>query len=121
MKKYSWFGISFILIAAGAVLVFFSLRRVFTVQIDGERRQVTTSALTTSGVLKAAGAKISNYDCIHPFAESIAAPSEIQKLDHNRRIAILTQPGNTELNEDTCSPFAGTAAAAARFAAIPER
>jgi uncharacterized protein YabE (DUF348 family) len=119
MKKYSWFWISFILIAAGAVLVFFGLRRVFTVQIDGERRQVTTSALTTGGVLKAAGAKLSDSDCIHPSLGSIASPAEIQKLDHNRRIAILAQPSNTELNADTCSPYAGTAAAAAGLLLFP--
>jgi uncharacterized protein YabE (DUF348 family) len=119
MKKYSWFGISFILIAAGAVLVFFGLRREFTVQIDGEHRQVATSALTTSGVLKAAGAKLSDSDCIHPLSGSIASPAEIQKLDHNRRIAILALPGNTELNADTCSPFAGTVAAAAGLLLFP--
>ena len=119
MKKYSWFGISIILIAAGAALVFFGTRRVFTVQIDGERRQVITSALTTGGVLKAAGEKISDSDCIHPSSGSIAVPTEIQKLDHNRRIAILAQPGNTELSTDTCSPFAGTAVAAAGLLLYP--
>jgi uncharacterized protein YabE (DUF348 family) len=119
MKNYSWYVISLILIAAGAALIFFGQRREFIVQIDGERRQVITSALTTGGVLKAAGAELSESDCVHPSAGSIAAPTEIQKLDRNRRITILAQPGNTELSAVTCSPFAGTAAAAVGLLLYP--
>lgn len=119
MKRYYPFGISIFLIIAGIVSIFFALRREFTVQIDGERKKVTSAALTTGGVLKAAGVKSGDLRCAQPAADSIADPKNLLKLEHTRNFTVLAQPGNTFLEAASCSPFAGEVAAAAGLLIFP--
>ena len=119
MKRYYPFGISILLIFAGMVSIFFALRREFTVQIDGERTKVTSAALTTGGVLKAAGAESGDLRCAQPAADSIADPKSLLKLEHTRNFTLLAQPGNTLLDAASCSPFAGEVAAAAGLLLFP--
>ncbi len=119
MKKFIPFGISILLIAIGTGLIFFGLRREFTVQIDGIRSKVISSALTSGGVLRAAGASITDLDCIQPDANSLANPKNLIKLEFLRNIPILAQPGNTQLNASTCIPFAGGVASAAGLLLFP--
>lgn len=119
MKKYLPFAISLALVALGAALLFTSLRRQFTVQIDGVRSQVTSAALTTGGVLKAAGADLAGTDCVQPPAGSLADPTRLLSLDHNRQVTLIVQPGGTQLNASTCSPFAGGVASAGGLLLFP--
>ena len=119
MKRFSPFGISIILIVAGIILIFFALRREFTVQIDGERIKITSAALTTGGVLKAAGAQFVDPGCTQPSADSLASPKNLLKLEHTRNFTLLAQPGNTILEAASCSPFAGEVASAAGLLLFP--
>jgi uncharacterized protein YabE (DUF348 family) len=119
MKKFAPFGISILLIAAGMVLIFYGLRREFTVQIDGVRSKLTSAALTTGGVLHASGAAFGELDCVQPEANSFASPKKLLKLEHLRNIPLLAQPGNTQLEASTCNPFAGGVTSTAGLLLFP--
>ena len=119
MKKYLHLGIATILIAGGIALLFLSLQREFTVQVDGTRTRLTSAALTTGGVLKAAGANPAENDCVQPPAGALADPSRLLTLERNRPVTLLAQPGSTLLEASTCSPFAGGVASAAGLLLFP--
>jgi resuscitation-promoting factor RpfB len=119
MKKYLSFGIALALVVLGAFLLYIALQRVFVVQIDGVRSKVASTALTNGGILKAAGAKLAENDCVQPPPNSFADPTRLLKLEHNRQVTLLAQPGNTLLKSTTCNPLAGGVASSAGLLLFP--